>query len=73
MLAGVLSKDWQLVGEMMQSDRFHQPYRAELVPHLALIEEVVLNEGGFGAALAEQDQLFYAWHLQKKVKVCSLD
>ncbi|WP_144527611.1 homoserine kinase [Peribacillus simplex] len=52
LLAGVLSKDWKLVGEMMQSDRFHQPYRAELVPHLALIEEVVLNEGGFGAALS---------------------
>jgi homoserine kinase len=52
MLAGVLSKDWKLVGEMMQSDRFHQPYRAELVPHLALIEEVVHNEGGFGAALS---------------------
>lgn len=52
MLAGVLSKDWKLVGEMMQSDRFHQPYRADLVPHLALIEEVVHNEGGFGAALS---------------------
>ncbi|MBT2646169.1 homoserine kinase [Bacillus sp. ISL-34] len=52
LLAGVLAKDWKLVGEMMQSDRFHQPYRAELVPHLALIEEVVLNEGGFGAALS---------------------
>lgn len=52
LLAGVLSKDWKLVGEMMKSDRFHQPYRAELVPHLPLIEEVVLNEGGFGAALS---------------------
>ncbi|MGE7761653.1 homoserine kinase [Peribacillus sp. NPDC097895] len=52
LLAGVLSKDWKLVGEMMQSDRFHQPYRAELVPHLAIIEEVVQKEGGFGTALS---------------------
>lgn len=51
-LAGVMTKDWKLVGEMMQSDRFHQPYRAELVPHLAHIEEVVLQEGGFGTALS---------------------
>lgn len=52
LLAGVLSKDWCLVGEMMQSDRFHQPFRAGLVLHLALIEEVVLQKGGFGAALS---------------------
>ncbi|MCK1994297.1 homoserine kinase [Peribacillus muralis] len=52
LLAAVLTKDWKLVGEMMQSDRFHQPYRAELVPHLARIEEIVLQEGGFGTALS---------------------
>ncbi|MGE7763927.1 homoserine kinase [Peribacillus sp. NPDC096540] len=52
LLAGILSNDWNLVGEMMQSDRFHQPYRAGLVPHLAQIEEVVLNEGAYGTALS---------------------
>ncbi|MDQ7861736.1 hypothetical protein RCO48_14460 [Peribacillus frigoritolerans] len=59
---------------MMQSDRFHQPYRAELVPHLALIEEVVLNEGGFGAALKRsRTNCFMLGISRKKVKVCSLD
>ncbi|MFJ7753039.1 homoserine kinase [Peribacillus muralis] len=52
LVAAVLTKDWKLVGDMMQSDRFHQPYREELVPHLTLIEEIVLQEGGFGTALS---------------------
>ena len=52
LLAGILTKNWSLVGEMMQSDRFHEPYRKGLVPHLAEIEAIVRSEGGFGTALS---------------------
>ncbi|MFJ7831198.1 homoserine kinase [Peribacillus sp. NPDC097264] len=52
LLAGILTNNWDLVGQMMQKDRFHQPYRAGLVPHLAEIEEIVRREGGYGAALS---------------------
>jgi homoserine kinase len=52
LLAGILSNDWKIVGEMMQNDRFHQPYRAPLVPHLAQIEELVARLGAYGTALS---------------------
>ena len=52
LLAGVLTKNWHLVGQMMQSDRFHEPYRKGLVPHLNEIEAIVSSEGGFGTALS---------------------
>lgn len=52
LLAGILTGNWNLVGEMMQKDRFHQPYRASLVPHLAEVEKIIRREGGFGAALS---------------------
>lgn len=52
LLAGMVTQNWKLVGEMMQNDRFHQPYRAKLVPHLAEIQELVANQGGYGTALS---------------------
>lgn len=52
LLAGILTNNWNLVGQMMQNDRFHQPYRASLVPHLAEVEKIVRHVGGYGAALS---------------------
>ena len=52
LLAGMITKNWKLVGEMMQNDRFHQPYRAQLVPHLAEITELVARQGAYGTALS---------------------
>ncbi len=52
LLAGMFTKNWKLVGEMMQNDRFHQPYRAQLVPHLAEIEGLVASQGAYGTALS---------------------
>ena len=52
LLAGMITRNWELVGEMMQNDRFHQPYRAQLVPHLAQIEELVASQGAYGTALS---------------------
>ena len=52
LLAGMFTKNWKLVGEMMQNDRFHQPYRAKLVPHLAEIEDLVGSQGAYGTALS---------------------
>lgn len=51
-VTGMITKNWNLVGEMMKRDRFHQPYRAPLVPHLAEIEEVIASQGGYGTALS---------------------
>lgn len=52
LLAGMITKNWKIVGEMMQNDRFHQPYRAQLVPHLAQIEELAARQGAYGTALS---------------------
>ena len=52
LLAGMITKNWELVGKMMQNDRFHQPYRAKLVPHLAEIQELVVDQGAYGTALS---------------------
>lgn len=52
LLAAIVSDNWKLVGQMMQKDRFHQPYRAPLVPHLAQIEEIAVQNGAYGTALS---------------------
>ena len=33
-------------------DRYHQPYRRELVPHMEIIEEKAPEYGAFGVALS---------------------
>lgn len=52
LVASLLTRDFQLAGKMMKSDRYHQPYRRKLVPHFEKIEEIALNQGAFGAALS---------------------
>ncbi|MGE8080691.1 homoserine kinase [Peribacillus loiseleuriae] len=51
-LGAVLSGNWPLAGEMMKRDRFHQTYRAHLVPHLPRVEELAKANGAFGTALS---------------------
>lgn len=51
-LGAVLSGNWSLAGEMMNRDRFHQSYRAHLVPHLSRIEAMVKAIGAYGTALS---------------------
>lgn len=51
-LAALLSENYQIAGEVMKRDRFHQPYRRELVPLLSEIEAFAQNAGAFGTALS---------------------
>lgn len=52
LVSSLLSGDFQLAGKMMKADRYHQPYRRQLVPHFAKIEEKATENGAFGAALS---------------------
>lgn len=52
LVAALLSGNNQLAGKMMKNDRYHQPYRRELVPHMAVIEETAPQYGAFGVALS---------------------
>ena len=52
LVASMISGNYELAGKMMREDRYHQPYRRELVPHMAIIEEKAPLYGAFGVALS---------------------
>ncbi|WP_071393679.1 homoserine kinase [Bacillus tuaregi] len=52
LVAALFSGNYDLVGRMMEKDRYHQPYRRKLVPHMAIIEEHAPKYGAFGVALS---------------------
>ncbi|MGG6433455.1 homoserine kinase [Anoxybacillus sp. D401a] len=52
LVAALLTNHWPLVGEMMDADLFHQPYRECLVPELSHVRTVAKQNGAFGVALS---------------------
>jgi homoserine kinase len=52
LVASLLNGNYTLAGKMMKNDRYHQPYRRALVPHMAIIEEQAAKYGAFGVALS---------------------
>lgn len=52
LLTALLTRNWELAGAMMKKDRFHQPYRSTLVPHLSKVEEAARDSGAVGTALS---------------------
>ncbi len=51
-LASMLSGQYEMAGQMMMRDRFHQSYRRHLVPLLSQCEDVAIKAGAFGIALS---------------------
>ncbi|WP_459501226.1 homoserine kinase [Bacillus sp. C1] len=52
LVAALCQKKWGIVGEMMERDLFHEPYRSQLVPLLPLIREYAKRFGAYGTALS---------------------
>ncbi|MBZ5750309.1 homoserine kinase [Metabacillus rhizolycopersici] len=52
LVAGLLTNDWELVGEMMNKDLFHQPYRSSLIPEINVVQEKIHDLGAYGSALS---------------------
>ena len=52
LVAALMTQNWPLVGEMMNKDLFHQPYRTMLVPELSKVEHVASLKGAYGTALS---------------------
>ena len=52
LIAGLLTNDWHLVGNMMSKDLFHQPYRGKLIPEIQAVQEKVEALGAYGSALS---------------------
>lgn len=52
LICALLTHDGKLVGKMMESDHFHQPYRARLIPDLDRIARLARETGAYGTFLS---------------------
>jgi homoserine kinase len=52
LVAGLLTNNWKLVGQMMNKDQFHQPYRSSLIPEIHSVHEKIRDLGAYGSALS---------------------
>lgn len=52
LVAAILKDNWELAGEMMTRDIFHQPHRAALIPELTEMIQNMKQYGAYGAALS---------------------
>lgn len=52
LICALLSHDGELAGKMMESDQFHQPFRAGLIPDMAKIARIARDSGAYGSFLS---------------------
>ncbi|MGM7722522.1 homoserine kinase [Metabacillus sp. Hm71] len=52
LVAGLLTNNWKLAGDMMNKDLFHQPYRSSLIPEIQAVREKIRDLGAYGSALS---------------------
>ncbi|HGE5781200.1 homoserine kinase [Bacillus pseudomycoides] len=52
LVAALCQKKWEIVGEMMERDQFHEPYRSQLVPFLHAVRMYAKKFGAYGTALS---------------------
>lgn len=52
MLTALVTKDFELAGEMMERDLLHEPYRAKLIPNYDMIKTEAKKNGAFGTVIS---------------------
>ncbi|WLR41298.1 homoserine kinase [Bacillus carboniphilus] len=52
LVAALMQNDWQLAGEMMAQDLFHQPYRSSLIKEHAKVQKIVKEHQFYGATIS---------------------
>lgn len=52
LVASLVLKDYERIGAYMESDLFHEPFRAKLIPHFNDIVEAAKAHGAYGTALS---------------------
>jgi homoserine kinase len=52
LVAALFKEDWQLAGEAMKRDMFHEPYRAALIPELRALRALPEHPDIYGFALS---------------------
>lgn len=50
--ASLMAKDFERAGHYMELDKFHEPYRATLIPNFADIKQTAKEYGAYGTALS---------------------
>ncbi|WPK13496.1 homoserine kinase [Lysinibacillus louembei] len=50
--AALIAKDYERIGRYMESDLFHEPFRAQLIPSYAEIRQAAKQAGAYGTALS---------------------
>src|SRR5699024_1081020 len=52
MIASFMSGNYELAGQMMEQDKFHEAFRAELIPHFTEIKEKAKTLGAYGTVIS---------------------
>ena len=52
LVAALVLKDYERIGKYMESDLFHEPFRADLIPYYHEIRREAKKAGAFGTALS---------------------
>jgi homoserine kinase len=52
LIASLLSGDYAVAGKMMEHDLFHEPYRAELIPHYHELRNEAKQYGAYGTVIS---------------------
>ncbi|MTW87889.1 homoserine kinase [Virgibacillus dakarensis] len=52
MIASLLKGDYELAGKMMEHDQFHEPYRADLIPHYHDLKQEAKQFGAYGTVIS---------------------
>ncbi|QKY71054.1 homoserine kinase [Lentibacillus sp. CBA3610] len=52
LIASLASGDYLLAGKMMEHDLFHEPYRAEMIPHYDDIRQEAKQHGAYGTVIS---------------------
>jgi len=52
LVGSIMNNNWELAGQMMEMDIFHQPYRESLVPELSAVRKIGKEHGVYGTVLS---------------------
>lgn len=61
LVASLATGDLKLAGQMMESDRFHEKYRAELIPELTKIRDFSREKGAYATYLSGAGSTIMTW------------
>lgn len=52
MLLSIMNNDYRSMGELMMSDRLHEPYRESLIAEYEDIRRITLSEGAYATVIS---------------------